>query len=222
MPITAIALLHIPSCTPSAQPPVRVEPLADAVLLHTEANFGSDLDVLVALVARSVGPQLALHQDARGIFFLPSVSAPKARTYDALIAELGEGGMWAPLPRADADGVGLPEGLGALGAMLGSMLQQLPPSLRDAASAAARGDMSNLSRVGEELAHKLGQAPPTTLDMASLGKLVADSGIDLSSPVFQQMLAGLQDTLARDPDAVARLAEQLFGRAAGDDPDEPK
>jgi hypothetical protein len=222
MAITAIALVRIPSCAPNAQPPVRVEPLADAVLLHTEASFGSAPDELVALVASSLGPQLGLHSDPRGMFFLPSVASPKARTYDALIAEIGEGGMWAALPSDAADAFAMPEGLGALGAMLGNMMQQMPPSLLDAASAAARGDMSSLSLVGDELAARLGQTPPAAVDMASLGKLVADSGIDLSSPVFQQMLAGLQETLARDPDAVTRLAEQLFGRAPGDEPDEKK
>lgn len=221
MAITATALVRIPTCAPNAQPPVRVEPLADAVLLHTEASFGSAPDVLVGLVATSLGPQLGLHRDPRGIFFLPSVATPRARAYDALIAEIGEGGMWARLP-GEADAPAMPEGLGALGTVLESMLQQMPPSLRDAASAAARGDMSSLSRVGEELATRLGQTPPAAVDMASLSKLVADSGLDLSSPMFQQMLAGLQDTLARDPGAVARLAEQLFGRAAGDEPDEQK
>ena len=44
------------------------------------------------------------------------------------IDEVGEGGMWIAL--GDIEGFGMPDGLGALSAVLGSMLQNMPESVR--------------------------------------------------------------------------------------------
>jgi hypothetical protein len=222
MAILAIVLLRLPGCTPQPEPSVRVEPLTDAVLLHTTASFGSDPEDLGALLQRSLGAQLEEHEDARGIFVLPSVAVPSARSYDAVIAEVGEGGMWIPQPSDAGGAYALPDGLGALGAVLGSMLQHMPQSVLDAASAAARGDMGGLSQVSDQVASLLGQEPHGAPDMASLTRLVAGGGLDFSSPMFQQLLGGLQQELARDPEKMQRLAEQLFGALPGSDPDDDK
>ena len=99
------------------------------------------------------------------------------------------------------------------------MLQHMPQSVLDAAAAAARGDMQQLSQVSDQVASLLGQAPQTAVDMDSLMRLVSAGGLDLSSPMFQQLLSGLQGELERDPGKLQRLAEQLFGQVppAGDD-----
>src|ERR1700753_3225255 len=93
MGITAIALLKIPGLV-SAQ---RVERLDDAALLHTAEEFGDEPLALSLAVRALVGDALDEHSDPRGIFFIPSVVKPSARSYDAVIEEIGEGGVWGPL-----------------------------------------------------------------------------------------------------------------------------
>lgn len=223
MPITATALLRLPhdTLTSPVADGFQLERLEDAVLLHTAADFGSDPDELGALLEQLLGDQLAEHADARGVFILPSVAKPGARRYDAVIAEVGEGGMWIPLP-SDADAFALPDGLGALGAVLGSMMQHMPQSLLDAAQAAARGDMQGLSQVSDQVAEALGHGPQGGLDLASLTRMMAGGGLDFSSPQLQQMMSGLQAELERDPARLQQLAAQLFGQAPSDGSDDEK
>jgi hypothetical protein len=222
MAITASVLLHLPQLGIGPHQGLRVESLDDCVLVHTSASFGSDPEQLAALLQERLGAALDAHQDARGLFVLPSVANPGARGYDALIAEVGAGGMWIDPPAARVgEAFAAPDGLGALGAVLGSMLQHMPQPRRDAASAAARGDMQGLSQVSDQVAALLGQAPPGGVDMASLMSLVSGGGLDVASPAFQQLLSGLSRQLERDPDTMQRLAEQLFGQVpdAGHDDD---
>lgn len=224
MAINAVALLRVPAS--SLPGTLRVIALDDAVLVHTSESFGSEPDELAELLHDLLGDVLSTHEDARGIFILPSIASPKARSYDAVIAEIGAGGMWAPRLEVD-DGFVLPDGLGGLGAVLSSMVQNMPQSVLDAAAAAARNDAHGFSKVTDQVATLMGQQPRGPVDMNSLLGLVGSGGgLDLSSPMFQQLLANLQGQLERDPEGAARLAEQLFGTQAGqagnDDDDEPK
>lgn len=224
MTITATALLRLPHCVlqGSAAAGLRLERIEDAVLLHTSADFGSDPDELAALLGQVLGEQLAEHDDARGVFVLPSVAKPAARSYDAVIAEVGEGGEWIPLLIDEGEAFGLPDGLGALGAVLGSMMQHMPQSLLDAAQAASRGDMQGLSQVSDQVAEALGHGPQGGLDLGSLTRMMAGGGLDFSSPQMQQLMSGLQEELARDPEKLQRLAAQLFGQVPGDGSDDEK
>ena len=116
---------------------MRAESLEDAVLLHTGLPFASEPEELVAKLHAILGNVLDEHEDPRGIFVLPDVAMPKARSYLDVLAEVGAGGSWLSIEQGGP--FGLPDGLGALGAVLGSMLQNMPESVLEAASAAARG-----------------------------------------------------------------------------------
>lgn len=138
MPITANALLRIEPLTPIPSRAGRVTRLDDSILLHTQADFSNEPAALSRIVREKLGEVLDLHTDSRGIFFIPSVAKLAARTYDAAVTEIAEGGEWGPL-RAPELPLGAAAGMGGLGALLGGLLEQMPPGVLDAMSAAARG-----------------------------------------------------------------------------------
>jgi hypothetical protein len=211
MAISAIALLRIPT------PPSlggRVTALDDGVLLDTQASFATDPDELSGIVRELLGKALASqHTDARGIFFIPSVAAPSARSYEGMIAEVGEGGVWGPLPSAISPlGAAMLGGAGGgLGALLGSLMQQMPSGVLDSAAAAARGEPGAFEAASSQLQAAAGSGQ---LDVTRLGAMLENSGIDMAA--MQQLMGEMQTALARDPAATAALAEKLFGQAAGD------
>jgi hypothetical protein len=214
MPITALCLIRLasgaadPVSAPSAK--LRIDRLADALLVHTGQDFSSEPEVLSAAVRALLGDELLdQHEDPRGLFFLPDVAAPQARSYAGVIDEVGEGGMWAPLdvePPAALNAVGLE-------ALLGSMLGQDPRQLLAAAAASARDNPEALSAASARLNDLF--AAPDALDkqIPGLSDMLRGSGIDFESPELQRMAAGLQAELARDPKRLADFAEQLFGQA---------
>jgi hypothetical protein len=154
MTIHAIALLQIKGFTPPAGSAVRVEPLKDGVLLHLNTSFAVEPEALALRVRALVGEQLDQHRDARGILFIPDVAAPKARTYEAVVDEIGEGGSWAAV--LSSSGVSA-AGAGGLDALLGSMLAQMPPSVLQAASGAAQGEPGALAALSQELRTMMGK-----------------------------------------------------------------
>jgi hypothetical protein len=205
MAITAIALLRIaPPAEPA--PGARITPLEDAILLHTKAGFGSDPAALSRIVREQLGDAVDQHTDARGILFIPSVAAPTARTYDAVVDEVGEGGQWGPVRVASAQVLGAAAMGGGLGALLGSLLEQMPSGVLDSVTAAARGEpgafeaaTSQLKAAGDE-----GQ-----LDVANLESMLANAGIELNS--MSALMGQMESMLANDPEKAAALAEQFFG-----------
>jgi hypothetical protein len=222
MAITATALLQIPDLPAPAG--MRAELLTDATLLHTGAPFASEPEELFALLEAVLGPVLAQHGDPRGVLFLPDVAKPEARSYAEVVAEVGEGGVWAAPPEDDA-AFALPDGLGALSAALGSMVQNMPPSVLAAAEAAARGDAAAFRSVGEQVAAMLGQPDAQLAGLASmlgqpdaqlagLASMLGISGIDALSPAMEQIIPKLEQEFARDPQKLQQLAAQLFGAGA--------
>lgn len=205
MGIAAIALLKLPDLTLAAGSPGRVEPLEDCVLLHLGSSFADEPEVLLESVRSMVGEALAQHEDARGIFVLPKVAAPRARSYAAVIDEVGEGGMWVPLT-VDEE----PLAMAGFEAMMGSMMGQLPGGLLASLQQAAAGaNVADLQQAGKELQTNLQQG---TMPVG-LANMLGGMGIDVDSPAFAQMLAQVQGQLARDPGALLGLAEQLLGGA---------
>ena len=78
---------------------------------------------------------------------------------------------------------------------------------------AARGDMSAFSQVSDQVAALMGHGGEH-VSLQSLARLVGDGrGLDPSSPGFQQLLGALEGELAKNPEQVARVAEQFFGGA---------
>jgi hypothetical protein len=238
MAIRAIALLQLTGLPASAERSLRINPLEDALLLRLDEDFSREPAALSRIVRALVGEALdRQHRDPRGILFIPDVAMPKARSYDAVIEEVGEGGVWGPLPK-DLP-LAAAESLDGLGALLGNMLGQLPNSVLESAQAAAQGEPGAFQAVSSQLQNLMGNsssqlhgiagqlaqalektAPPSAAEEASgvagINALLQSAGLDPASSNIQQLLANVQSALQRDPTELARLAEQLFeGRGGG-------
>ena len=137
---------------------LHVERLDDAILVHTGARFGSDLEMLAYAVRTAVGDALDRHNDARGIFVLPDVAEPKGKTYDAVIEEIGEVGEW--VRKIDAGEV--PEGLvgapdGSFAAAMGQAMTAIgEENLADIQRALSSGDYSAIEKLQERMVRALG------------------------------------------------------------------
>jgi hypothetical protein len=215
MAITALALLRIqPPATPI--PGARITRLDDAILLHTQADFGTDPAKLSQVVRERLGDAVDAHTDPRGIFFIPSVASPSARTYDAVVAEVGEGGEWGPV-RAVLNPLGAAAMGGGLGALLGSLLEQMPSGVLDSVSAAARGEPGAFEAASSQLRAAV-ESEDSKLDVASLGAMLENAGIDLNS--MQALMGQVESALASDPERAAALAEQLFGASDEEEEDD--
>ncbi|HTU61732.1 MAG TPA: hypothetical protein VMF89_24920, partial [Polyangiales bacterium] len=220
-----ICLLKVPSLPLPSEGPVRVEKLDDSVLLHTTLDFADDPEDLAGAVRSLLGEPVAdQHDDERGIFLIPSVAAPKARSYAGVIEEVADGGVWASWepaePAEDEGGVaGLPltaAGGPELAGLLGSMLGGMPPGMLAQAAASLREDPSALQDAAAQLPGLL-QNPSQMPELAGMLQAMGVSGSQLSD-----ITRGLQEQLARDPSELIAMAEGLFGAAGEthDDDDE--
>jgi hypothetical protein len=210
MDITAIALLRIDKLEIAGDGPARVERLQDAVLLYTGVGFSEEPATLSAHVGSLIGAAASRHTDPRGVFYIPDVAAPKARRYDAVIDEVGEGGFWGP---AIGAGLAVPGALDA--GMLGAMLGQIPSSMIDAVSEITRRDPGALQAASAQLSALIGQS-----GASGVGQLLSSAGIDLSGSALSELVAGMQQELAQDPTRLAGLAEQLLGGKPADSDDD--
>ena len=100
MGVDAVALLRIPKLEAprSAFGAAHlVQHRGKASLLHTFNRFdGTAADEHALAVRQLLGSTLDAHDDPRGILIFPDVCEPKARSYDAIVRELGSAGVWAP------------------------------------------------------------------------------------------------------------------------------
>ncbi|MET0390484.1 MAG: hypothetical protein ABW321_31215 [Polyangiales bacterium] len=225
MTIATLCLLRLPTPPAPSTYIVRVEPLEDAVLLHTDFDFASDPEGLSRAIQNALGPALTQqHVDPRGVFLIPSIAAPRARSYAGVLEEVGEGGVWARWGAAAGAQGGLPD----LSSLLGGMLGQDPSSAFAAAAASLQADPSLLKAASQQLPGLL-QNPAELSEMMSqanqhmpeLTDMLRGMGINIGASDLQQMTQSLQAELARDPKALANLAEQLFsGEGAPDADDE--
>jgi hypothetical protein len=157
MTIHAIALLRVSRESLPEAARARAKALEDGLLLTTDASFADDPEELSVAVRAVVGPALETeHRDPRGIFLIPDVVTPTGSTYEAVVDEIGEGGVWGPL----VDSLDLPEGPQAFQAMLGNLLNQLPSSLIAAANAAAQGQPGAFEAMGAQLQGIIGRSGP--------------------------------------------------------------
>jgi hypothetical protein len=220
MPITALCLIQRAAPAGPLPAGARIEQLDDAWLVHTGQNFALPPEELSQALRALLGDApLDQHGDARGLFFIPDVAKPSARSYAGVLEEIGDGGVWAPLR------VSPPPAAAGLAGLLGGMLGQLPPDFLAAAAASARDNPQAIQQAGAQLQdlmrdpHQLAELAGSQLP--GLTEMLRESGIDFGSPDLQRMAAGLQAELARDPNQLAKIAEQLFGSAAdGEDEDE--
>jgi len=210
MAITTLCLLQLQTSEAALNPAIRqklglrIKPLTGGVLLHTGLDFSSEPEALAGAIRQALGEALAeQHADSRGVLLIPSIAAPKARTYAEVIDEVGEGGVWAQWSAAGREA---PDLSGLLGQMLGQIPGGLDPSALQAASAALPGLLSN----PDELAQLVKTA---SAELPQLDQLLRGLGIDLGSGDLQRMTGALADELGRDPDKLAALAEQFFEQA---------
>jgi hypothetical protein len=246
MAISAIALLRLQTLSGLELKSLRVDRLDDAVLVYTNVDFANEPETLSQIVWKQVGDVLrAEHRDPRGIFFVPDVAPPKARTYDGVIEEIGEGGVWGTLPQ-EGSPLGAAAAAGGLGALLGGMLEQMPASVWESLGEAAQGrpgaleaassqlraamaGSSELSDLANQLAGGLGGLASDPAieaqlkaasgagmpDLASLSQALGGSGVDL-----EKLMSQMQSAFASDPARAAELAERFFGKPSDADDDD--
>lgn len=204
MAITALVLLRMPPSSTSE----RVTALTDGVILHSELDFSLEPEALSQALVERLGEALFAHEDPRGIFFIPSVAAPRAQSYEAVIAEVGEGGVWGPSPLSLMQS----DDSADLGALLGGMLAQLPPSLAASAQAAMSGDPAALAAMGAEVQALIGAAPALTQMLAQLtGEQAAEPGEQGPESPLPQLMREMQEQLMSDPSKLEQLMQQMFG-----------
>lgn len=136
MSIDAVALLRIPDFTPPDDADVRE--LDDGFLLFLELPFESPPEALMEAIDDVVGDALFGHEEGRGIFLFPDTVEPEeATTYEEVLAQVGEEGVFLSLGN---EPMGDPE------EMLGQMLQAL-----------GAGDLAQALQSGDPDALKLAQ-----------------------------------------------------------------
>jgi len=218
MAISAIALLRIKRLAALSGSDLQVTALEDAVLLHTGAGFACQPETLTRVVRGLVGDALDVeHKDSRGIFFIPDVASPSARTYEAVIEEIGEGGVWGPLNvsgQSPAAGMGLGLPLGAadaegLGALLGNILEQMPESMLQSVSNAARGQPGALEAASAQLRGMMGGSN----DLSSLASQLSGALGPLAHGAAVQPRAAAAAGGASSPSTpdLSQLASMLDG-----------
>lgn len=167
MTIDAIALIRIPAETlvasfevlESSSRSLRVRgasgrtfelrPLEDAVLFTSGLPYSADpLELAIRLVT-DVGDALAAHHDPRGVFFFPSVAAPRSTTYEELIEEVGEGGGFVRIPADEGLGLDPQAIMGALGGVTPELATAFDALLSDPRLAAAAEQVRTQLLAGE-------------------------------------------------------------------------
>ncbi len=81
--------------------PVRAVAIEDAVHLHLGVPFDTPPRGLGLLLRQVLGEAAAAHTDERGVYVYPDIARSGASTYEGVVADLGEGGMWVRLARAE-------------------------------------------------------------------------------------------------------------------------
>ncbi len=156
MTIDAVALLKGTGLELPAR--LQVVKLDDATLVHTGVAFGGDVEMLAYGVRTSVGDALDRHDDPRGVFVMPDIAKPGARTYEGVIAEVGEAGEWVPMMSAGDVPSGLLEAPdGSFAAMMGQAMQALGgANMAEIQRALASGDYSALEKMQAQMAAAVG------------------------------------------------------------------
>ncbi|WP_394821713.1 hypothetical protein [Pendulispora albinea] len=144
------------------------------------AAFEQDEDAARDWLAQFGDALPDIHHDPRGVLFFPDSCEPDGSTYDAVVAEIGERGIWVAL---DEDEHGLPPGfdasqLAALGLPPGMDINQLaamiPPGV----------DINQLAAMvppGMDINQLAGMVPPG-VDVAQLEQMAAELLGNASNP----------------------------------------
>jgi hypothetical protein len=200
MGIDAVALLKGKDVT--VPQGLTTKTLDDATLVHTKVDFSSEPAELADALQAQLGDALDAHDDERGVFVLPHVAAPKATSYQGVIDEVGELGMWVETSQAPAQALGGAPDLGAFGALVSELMQSLSPeTIAEMQRAVMTGDMAALARVQAQVTAALGGEAAVAARSQELARAAQEGASKLGG-------------LGLDLDALRR--------AAGDPPDEDK
>jgi hypothetical protein len=213
MGIDAVALLkgtayELPSRLRSVK-------LDDATLVHTGVAFGGDIEMLAYGIRTSIGDALDQHDDPRGVFVLPDVAETRARTYEAVLVEVGEAGEWV---RKIAAGE-VPRGLldapdGSFGALMGQAMQALGgENMAEIQRALASGDYSALEKMQAQMAAAVGgEEALNALAAQLIGAANAEGAL---AHVDAGALAGFpklpMDLDELDPEQLEAMTKELAG-----------
>lgn len=174
MSLDAFALLRLPHSTVTARSPEGVIVLTDAVLLETGASFAAEPAELAIGLRRLLGDALDAHDDARGVYFLPSAAVEPARSagsYAAVIEAIGEAGMWiAPVEEGATARPTMVEALMAR-AMDGEEID--PEALQGAVQASLAQLADSFAAGGDDELEGEGTSPGAQMPM-DLGALLSD------------------------------------------------
>jgi hypothetical protein len=120
MPMNTAVVLRVAN----ASFPTTLETIAleDATLVYTDLPFETDRTELTDQLADLLDEALDDHEDARGLYVFPTVVKPKAKTYEAVLEELGEGGEWLAM--------GATAPMMSLQDAMASMSEMLPAEMR--------------------------------------------------------------------------------------------
>ena len=143
MSLDAVALLRIPSFQPPEDLDVRE--LDDGFLLFLDVPYEDDPDAILDAIVEAVGDAIAEHDDERGVFVLPDAAEPEdASTYDEVIAQVGDAGMFIGPDEGDEDGMPI-DMTKAAESVIGQMFEALGAgSMQDLAKALESGDQDAL------------------------------------------------------------------------------
>jgi hypothetical protein len=206
MPITAVVLLR-GTVKPDG---VATVALDDATLVPTSIRFDLEPADLAAALGRKLGAALDAATDPRGVFVLPDVAldaAKDAKTYDAALAAVADGGSWIKL-RADAAtdtmedrALGMDDILAQAmsgrpvdPAMLASLLGGLPSHDDDDDDDDDDGTRTAIDDEDDDDPSATETDLP--IDLAAL----------MGSPVIQQLMGQMAEALAKSPEAQRELA----------------
>ena len=132
-------------------PGLVVETLEDGVLIRTQQRFGAEPEDIGAALVQLLGDALDPHDDPRGVFLVPDVAKPRARTYEGVIEEIGEAGEWAPIASAG------PQAAPDLANMMGQVMGALGgDTINEMMQALASGDSAALAAMQGKVAAAFG------------------------------------------------------------------
>lgn len=143
MSLDAVALLRIPSFQPPDDLDVRE--LDDGFLLFLDVPFEDDPDAILDAIVEAVGDAIAEHDDEQGVFVFPDAAEPEeASTYEQVLAEVGDAGMYIGPDDDDDDAMPI-DMTKAAESVIGQMFEALGAgSMQDLARALESGDQDAL------------------------------------------------------------------------------
>jgi hypothetical protein len=160
MGIDGIALLRVSAdaLARCGVPRSRLNPLIDATLVYSGAPFGAEPDEHGIALRHLLGEALDLHDDPRGVLIIPDVAEVMGTRYEAVVAEVDEAGVWAPIVTADAIPARYTEAPGgSIEQLIGAAMMAMGGELRgEIQRAMASGDPSRLAGLEARMAEAFG------------------------------------------------------------------